>query len=113
MDSTLYYVFIFNDNGTLKTDLITSENFTVNSILNSSLEFFIINNKKFSISKIYHFIDSYIDAQTILDNKNGLPEIYDQNNIIIDWNFLLSTLSLNHGINLIDNNIKLIILNKA
>lgn len=105
------YIFIYNDSGKLKTDLLTSEDFTVNSILNSSLEIFVINNKKYSVVKIYHFIDSYIDEET-LNNSSSIPEIFDQNNMLIDWNSLLSVIYMNHGINIIDDNIKLIILNK-
>lgn len=106
------YIFVYNDSGELKTDLITDENFDSKSILkNVESEIFIINNVKYKVVNIYHFINSYIDSETI-NNKSVLPSILDQNNSILDWNYLFTTISINHGFNLIDEDVKLIILNK-
>lgn len=107
------YIFIYNDSGELKTDLITDENFDTKSILkNADFEIFIINNSKYKVVNIYHFINSYIDSETIIKSKSSLPEILDQNNLILDWENLFAAISINHGINYIDEDIKLIILNK-
>lgn len=105
-----FYVFIFNDNGTLKTDLLTSENFDLKTVNNS--EIFVINYKKFYAHKIYHFIDTYIDNNYIDLAQYNLLDILDHNNNPIDWNVLLDTIYENHGMDVINDDVKLIIVNK-